>query len=219
MMTPEADIVARTAWGEARNTGRDGMHAVINVIANRVHNPRWWGQDWTGVCQQPAQFSCWNLDDPNRPKMLSVTDNDRVFRIALDLAQQAIDGTLPDVTGHADHYYATASPEPYWAKAGTRTLVDEWHSFYRLELSVPDSPSPKEPPAMLPQINNGTTQGTAGLAAGAAGALSVLFSGVLQHYGLLLTPDQTSALVVILTTVLHPIGVLLFGGISKNTTP
>ena len=38
-LTP-LSVVARTIWGEARGDGVPGMHAVANVIANRVRNPR-----------------------------------------------------------------------------------------------------------------------------------------------------------------------------------
>lgn len=32
----QIDIMARTAWGEARGEGQSGMQAVLNVIMNRV---------------------------------------------------------------------------------------------------------------------------------------------------------------------------------------
>ena len=46
----EADVLARTLWGEARGEGEDGMQAVANVICNRAAIARakggyWWGND------------------------------------------------------------------------------------------------------------------------------------------------------------------------------
>lgn len=211
-MTP-ADTVARTIWGEARSTGQTGMQAVANVIANRERNPRWWGQNWVDVCTARAQFSCWNLDDPNRPKLLSVTDQDPEFRIALDLAEQAIAETLPDLTSNADHYHALGVASPSWARDSVPVYRDAWQVFYRLELPPLLNAAKESAPPMTPApINVNTTQGTAGLAVGAAGAAVVLFSGVLQHYGLVLSPDQTSALTALLTVIFHPLGVLFLGG-------
>ena len=39
------------------------------VIRNRADNPRWWGNDITDVCLKKYQFSCWNHNDPNYPRL------------------------------------------------------------------------------------------------------------------------------------------------------
>ncbi len=66
-------ILARTAWGENRGGGIDGMTSVINVIMNRAHKPSWWGKTPREVCLKPWQFDCWNENDSNLPKLLAVT--------------------------------------------------------------------------------------------------------------------------------------------------
>lgn len=216
------DTVARTIWGEARGTSRAGMQRVANVIANRAHNPRWWGQDWVGVCLAAAQFSCWNLDDPNRPKLLEVTDSDPQFQTAVELAASAVAGTLPDLTGNADHYFFKTSQSPSWAVAASHTITDEWHSFYRLELPPPVKPIevpmptiPTMPPSnsvvTSSSLNASTTQGTAGLAAGASSALVILISGVMQHYGTAPSLEEAAAMTTLLGLLLHPLSVLLVG--------
>jgi N-acetylmuramoyl-L-alanine amidase len=87
--TSEAvDILARTIWAEARNQGRVGMEAVATVILHRAKHPRWWGKDVVSCCQKPRQFSCWNPGDPNRLKMLRVTEQDPAFATALAATQQ-----------------------------------------------------------------------------------------------------------------------------------
>lgn len=62
------DILARTLWGEARGESLAGHIAVAWTIRNRVNDGRaksWWGEGYTGVCQKPYQFSCWNKNVTN----------------------------------------------------------------------------------------------------------------------------------------------------------
>lgn len=136
----QIDTMARTMWAECRSGGRLGMQGVGGVIVNRAKMPPgyWWGTGLHGVCVQPWQFSCWNAGDPNLPKLQAVTAADPEFAIALDLAAQAVAGTLIDLTNGADSYYARSmiSP-PSWAKTGVRTYQDDWHNFYRTEVSKP----------------------------------------------------------------------------------
>lgn len=68
----EIDLLARTAWGEARGEGVSGMQAVINVVQNRVARGGWWGATIEDVVLKPWQFSAWNANDPNRAKLLAV---------------------------------------------------------------------------------------------------------------------------------------------------
>ena len=126
----EIDVLARTLWGEARGEGVDGMMAVACVIANRVRRPSWWGAGWIGVCQKPWQFSCWNRNDPNREKLLTVGPDDAQFSQALTIAAQAVDNRLPDITGGATHYHAR-SVLPAWQKHMQHTASIGRHEFYK----------------------------------------------------------------------------------------
>lgn len=130
-MSNAVDILARTLWGEARGEGRRGMHAVANVIANRANNPRWWGQDFISVCKAPWQFSVWNPDDVNLPKLLGVTQDDPQFRTALELAQLAVMGELEDITNGADHYH-THGVNPLWSQGQKPVASIGNHKFFRL---------------------------------------------------------------------------------------
>ncbi len=125
-ISPDMDAVARTIWGEARGEGEAGMTAVANVIFNRWIDAvegvvTWWGSTFKEICHAPYQFSAWNSNDPNRAKMLAVTDADPQFRIALGLAQKCTNGTLADLTGGATSYYDTSITAPSWAASMTRT--------------------------------------------------------------------------------------------------
>lgn len=137
-----AEVLARTLWGEARGEGRRGMEAVACVILNRARNPRWWGNSIAAVCQQPAQFSCWNRGDPNRAPMLAVTASDERYALAQTVAAHALAGTLDDPTGGADHYANLAVASPRWADPRRRTITIGAHTFFRLELPAPPEPAP-----------------------------------------------------------------------------
>ncbi|WP_029606320.1 cell wall hydrolase [Kozakia baliensis] len=126
---------ARTAWGEARGEGVTGMQAVLNVIGNRAAHPGWWGHNISAVCTMPYQFSCWNEDDPNLRKLLTVTDEDPLYRSAQSMATRLVAGTLPDITRGSDSYYATNTPKPRWASGRAPQVVIGHHAFYRVGLT------------------------------------------------------------------------------------
>lgn len=131
------DVMARTLWGEARGEGKLGMECVAMVILNRVRvaddkGGFWWGRDVFGVCQKPYQFSCWNKDDPNRPKLLAVTKADIGFTLALSIAERAMNGRLNDITMGATHYH-TRGIKPFWSKGQSPCALIGAHVFYRIE--------------------------------------------------------------------------------------
>lgn len=136
----DQEVIARTAWAEARGEGRDGMQAVINSLQNRVASGiHWWGSSLKSCALCPYQYSCWNSTDPNRPKLLSVNASDPQYAIALDLAAAALGGSLPDIVQHADSYFAdTLSERPKWAEELEPVAQIGHHLFYRTaHLSVP----------------------------------------------------------------------------------
>lgn len=133
----EADTLARTLWGEARSEGTRGMHAVANVVQNRVRVAQrrrgfWWGNNIIQVCQKPYQFSCWNNNDPNRAKIIALTEDDIYFATALRIARRAVHNCLEDITEGATHYH-TRSIMPYWAKGEKACTTIGRHIFYNLE--------------------------------------------------------------------------------------
>lgn len=120
----DQEVLALTAWGEARGLGQDGMRATINTAQNRVASGiSWWGTTLRAVCLYPLQYSCWNKNDPNRHKLLQVTESDPEYKIALQLAADALSGSLSDITGDADSYYALTLPKaPNWSEGLTPTF-------------------------------------------------------------------------------------------------
>ena len=133
------DTLARTLWGEARGEGAAGMAAVAAVIRNRIdvsaaHDGRyWWGNDWMSVCRARAQFSCWNPGDPNRPKLLAVDDSDPAFRLARQVAADAIAGRIEDPTFGATSYKVASLAWPYaWGRFRQPLVTIGNHAFYNL---------------------------------------------------------------------------------------
>jgi spore germination cell wall hydrolase CwlJ-like protein len=137
---PDAlDTLARTLWGEARGEGEAGMIAVAAVIRNRIDisaahaGAYWWGRDWASVCRAKSQFSCWNPGDPNRAKLLAVGDGDSSFRLAKQVAEQAIADRIDDPTFGATHYKVASLPWPYgWGHFREPLIQIGNHAFYNL---------------------------------------------------------------------------------------
>lgn len=128
----QVDTLARTAWGEARGEGREGMQAVCNVVMNRVKRGGWYGATPKEVCLKKNQFSCWNSNDPNYKKLLAVTDSDSQFALAKTLAALAVAGQLPDITNGATNYLAlgSLSKVPSWSKNMKQVASIGNHTFY-----------------------------------------------------------------------------------------
>ena len=123
----DQQILARTIWGEARNQSLLGQQAIGCVVLNRAKLGGWWGHDIRSVCLKPYQFSSWNDNDPNRPKMIALLDAD--CQPMMDIAQDAIDGNLADVVNGADSYEVTGT-NAFWGKNLTPVAVIGAHSFY-----------------------------------------------------------------------------------------
>ena len=128
----QIEYMARTAWGEARGEGKEGMQAVINVIMNRVKAGGWWGATPKEVCTKKSQFSVWNKSDPNYAPMLAVSDSDGNFAVAKNLASLAYHGLLPDITNGATNYLAlgSLSSVPGWTKRLKQVASIGNHTFY-----------------------------------------------------------------------------------------
>jgi N-acetylmuramoyl-L-alanine amidase len=137
----EIDNLARTIWGEARGEGSAGMEAVACTVQNRVkqalqHVARtgkphvlFGDGTFTSCCRRRAQFSCWNQNDPNFPKLLAVTDQDAQFRQCLGWAEKAVNGELADTVFGATYYYDGRTKAPDWA-AGKQPCARIGHHLF-----------------------------------------------------------------------------------------
>lgn len=132
----DRDVLARTIWGEARGESTAGKVAVAWTIRNRVFDGKeksWWGEGYTGVCQAKYQFSCWNSNDPNYPFLSGARQIPlRELAQCRVVADQVIDGKVPDPTGGATHYYAIAMKKaPAWSAKAKQTLKLGGHVFFK----------------------------------------------------------------------------------------
>lgn len=130
----EVFYLAATMWGEARGEGAEGMGYVGHVIMNRVR-AHFRGTSVSDVVLYPRQFSCWNSEDPNAPKLniayLEQTQGAEreTWEAAKELANQIIRGTT-DYTNGATFYHADYV-KPNWSGSYEITARFGKHIFYR----------------------------------------------------------------------------------------
>lgn len=133
----DIETLARTIYGEARGEPFIGQVAVAWVVKNRVGR-KGWGNTIADVCLKPLQFSCWNMNDPNRAKILAADLDMPKFQRAFGIACLVVCGDdLDDPTGGADHYHTIARPKvsvtwpPRWARDMTVTAIIGAHRFLK----------------------------------------------------------------------------------------
>ena len=140
----DLNALARTGWAEDRSGGGVGMADVMCVVRNRVliarafvkehghPHPLFGDGTYASACQMPWQFSCWNKNDPNLPKLLDVTEErDPWFAAAMGIAFNVIAGSVTDPTRGATHYKANSLPWPEaWGEPVPPLLNEGGQSYY-----------------------------------------------------------------------------------------
>lgn len=136
----DQQLLALTAYGEARGEGLDGVVAVCQVVRNRLQQPERFGTTWREVMLRAKQFSCWNVDDRNRPLLEQLAER-LVYAAPLGMAKAGLvealwiaDGVMAgrvrDLARGATHYHATTITAPYWATGQRPVTVIGHHAFY-----------------------------------------------------------------------------------------
>lgn len=111
-------FLALTAWRESSGEPSLAKAAVICSILNRVDRPKWWGRSVLSVVVKKWQYSA--MTAPGDPNLVRwPADNDPSWKECLALAQQAIEGHLPNPVPGADSYYDVSIEAPDWT-AGAR---------------------------------------------------------------------------------------------------
>ena len=133
------ELMARTAWGEARNQGFAGMVAVCHVILNRFHDGRF-GKSLKGTMLRKWAFSCFNKTDPNLPKLAGEIKGKEIGA-ARCIADMVIDKIIEDNTHGATHYFNPAVVDPFESGAWNPIYMEycttiKDHVFY-IELRKP----------------------------------------------------------------------------------
>lgn len=133
----DLDVLSRTIYGEARNQPLDGQIAVGWVCRNRTARPDRFGASVADVCLRPMQFSCWNRNDPNFIRIVTVNEPDLAYAKAGAAARMVLADLASDPTQGADHYVTVQAPQgttvwpPSWAAFMRKTVVIGDHVFYR----------------------------------------------------------------------------------------
>ncbi len=123
----DLEVLARTIYGEARSENRAGREAVAIVILNRKASGRW-KPSVKGVCLQAQQFSCWNVNDPNRAKALAANAGNSAYMACINVAEAALAGQLGSLNG-ANHYH-TDGVTPYWSNSMNQVATIGAHKFF-----------------------------------------------------------------------------------------
>lgn len=131
----DTEIVAATLIGEAGGEGKDGMHAIKNILDNRANDK---GTSAAGEAIRPKQFSMWDSatqgvsvrSDYNKKLIKDVINqyrNHENWSLALSIAST---NNLKDITKSANMYYAhNKIKPPYWTKQWKKTAVIGNHTF------------------------------------------------------------------------------------------
>ncbi len=129
----DLDIATRTLWGECRGEPLEGQQAVSWVIRNRAFWPvrAWWGSGVADVCLKPSQFSCWNMSDPNREKILQLEADTQDYQALYQVARSVMAGEIDDPTKGATSYERVGAGA-YWAKGREFSVIIGHHAFYSI---------------------------------------------------------------------------------------
>lgn len=120
-------FVSLAAWRENRGGFVPGMQSVINVIVNRMRAS---GHSGYQVVTTHAQFS--SMTAPGDPQLgLYPAVADPQWHEARVLAEAGLQGTLADITGSAQNYYALGGEEPEWAASMQPTVIVANQQFLR----------------------------------------------------------------------------------------
>lgn len=116
---PEAALKPMCLWGEARGVSNFARLCILWVIRNRARQK---GTTMKEEILRPKQFSSFNHDDPNMPKLLIAPTLEPAAWAACEAVCDLLDFTR-DPTGGATHYYVFDGPgavAPSWGRGNAR---------------------------------------------------------------------------------------------------
>jgi N-acetylmuramoyl-L-alanine amidase len=125
----EKSLLPLVVWREARGEGKEGMAAVLNVIANRVKQ----GKGWAEVICSKNQFSSMSVLGDSQT-VAWPNHADQRFLDSLALVEQL--DSLPDATGGATFYWNPQTATSQWFAEAVqngklkRTVSIGHHDFF-----------------------------------------------------------------------------------------
>lgn len=154
----DIDTLARTIYGEAEPENHADAQAIAHVVMNRLRHPQQWPETIAEICMQPWQFSCWNVNDPNRKRIIAAAGP--WFDRCKDYARK-VTGGAEDQTRGATHYYATYVKAPKWARGHQPCYaVAHRNGHEHLFFNDIDTPAPVSARESLEQARPLNTSGT-----------------------------------------------------------
>lgn len=129
----DLDLATRTLWGECRGEPLEGQQAIAWVIRTRAswEPVAWWGRTVAEVVLKPKQFTCWNFDCVERPKLIALEADDQEYLSLRAVVKAVMDGDVPDPTGGATHYERIGAGAR-WAEGKQISAIIGKHAFYAL---------------------------------------------------------------------------------------
>lgn len=213
-MNTDVETLARTLYGEAKARDVEDATSIAAVVMNRVTYPNW-PSDVSAVCLQPYQFSCWNVSDPNRQRIMGAKVTETWFRQCHGIAERAVARQIADPTAGATHYHAhSVKKAPTWAKGKTPCHLTAGHVFFNDIDTKPPAGAKEALDQNRPLSSTRTVRGGQAAAVGTAGT-SVLV-GMAETIdqakdsvgGLMLHVDQLRWVFIGLTVL--GIGIMLY---------
>lgn len=121
--------LAQNIYHEARGEEYEGKVLVGQVTLNRVKSHKW-RDTICGVVYQKYQFEWVGLE---MFMDMSTQKERNSFMESIVIAQGVIDGSIPDISKNADHYYnpKVVKREPSWPSKMTLVQVVGNHKFYQ----------------------------------------------------------------------------------------
>lgn len=124
-------VTALCIWREARGEPPAGQQAICHVILTRMGelNAKTPGAAAT-VVEAKWQFSSMTAVGDSQ-LILWPRKPDPKFDQIMDIVEKCFDGTLPDNTDGATHYFNPQVVLPVWAKEMVKTVSIGHHDFYK----------------------------------------------------------------------------------------
>lgn len=158
-VSDEDDMGARLLLAEAGNQGPQGLAAVAHVINTRS---RLSGETLPEVMQARSQFEPMGTQQ-GRARMAAIDPASPEYQQALAIFRGARDGSIPDPTNGATHFFAPRAQAqlgrdvPAWARGRDPLQIGD-HNFYRISYgggapAPAPNPAPRGPaPGQVPPV-------------------------------------------------------------------
>lgn len=136
LLLSDDELVALTAYLEARNQQVEGITAVCAVIKNRRDL---WKQTCRRVCLADGQFECFKKEAALASEIVKNWEvrltSDRTLTITYSIARAVLEGTVPSNVGQCTFYERYDRKSPWFTKEVAAGRLREFcrvgdHVFY-----------------------------------------------------------------------------------------